>query len=166
MSNSLLLKEFIEELESLERKKASQETLQRIDFFKERLVILSTKQGINKYIFINIANVNRFTIEIKSEKIYESKNYVVNKKKFICLVSEWRDWDWTGYYPFKRSLYDWQKEKEKATTNPGRARKKKTTKRNTFEENSLEGWPFTSGISDPTRDRSLDSKKMGGNRDT
>jgi hypothetical protein len=66
----------------------------------------------NNFIFIDIDSKNRFAMRLKDSFIFESKKYIPNKKKFICLLCEWNEFDWSTFYPYRKSLYDWQKTKE------------------------------------------------------
>lgn len=68
-----------------------------------------------KYDLVFISGKPRFTV--KDGIIYGSdKHGNINKKECYDRVEDWKQWDWSGYYPFKRSLYDWKKEKRKSST--------------------------------------------------
>jgi hypothetical protein len=52
---------------------------------------------------------------LKDGTIYGSdKHGNINKKECYDRVENWKQWDWSGYYPFKRSLYDWKKAKRQS----------------------------------------------------
>jgi hypothetical protein len=120
-------------------------------------------ERVKKYLFIDMGSTNRFAIEINNGQIYESKNYIVNRKKALCLVEDWRDWDWSTYYPFKRSLYDWEQRKitEKPTK---RKRARKNRSWPLVETISNLNWPYTRGNGQETGNSSCDPEHMGEQR--
>jgi hypothetical protein len=106
-----------------------------------------TKKTIGKYEVIFINETERYSVSSKDENIYESSKGVIKKHKCYGKVSDWQQWDWTGYYPFRKDLYAWQ-DKKKEPEKKKRKRRARRAVANVTMDQEHEGkvWPYTSEI--------------------
>ena len=115
---------------------------------------------------------SRYVIARKDGIIYGCKNLDINKKECYGPLSGWRDWDWSGYYPFRKDLYAWQEAKRKGVSIPRKKvkRKRKTGlaaaagKREPDTATKAGDWPYTTGDRSEIRRPRSNRKKLGGER--
>jgi hypothetical protein len=113
---------------------------------------VEAKEQPNSWI-ISVGGINRFSVAKKTGQINGMSDSRINNNKY-GLISEWKQWDWEGYYPFKRCLYDWQKQNEAKP-------KKRHRKRTVVKAVSGETWPYTSETSSTLRDKRKLNQAMG-----
>jgi len=93
---------------------------------------------IRKYKFIHVGPKGRFAVAIDGT-IYDMKNNDVNKKVNYGNINTFEDYDWSTYYPTRKSLYDWQKNEAQKSTK----KRRKTTSRPVVEDIKISGWPYS-----------------------
>lgn len=100
---------FDEWLRELKRATHERLRLSHIKLFEYQLNLVSEIKVIEerKWKFVVVGQKERFAIAMDGT-IYGFKNADVNKKEHYGNVDTFEEFDWSTYYPVRKSLYDWK----------------------------------------------------------
>jgi hypothetical protein len=113
-----------------------------------------------KYKFVIVGTKGRFAIAM-DDTIYGFKNNDINKKENYGNVETLEEFDWSTYFPTRKSLYDWQQDNGTTTEDTPATSKRKTRKRPMVDHSEGRAWPFTEGISVVSERMSEQCTKLG-----